>query len=180
MKNMGQSVNMQFLWKIEKKATGKKYDIGRIWRGWGASPMGSAQSVQEAQEGARLEEVGAGWLRLGHGASGPGGWPRALVNGSEASGLLLLDEEEAEAMVCTWRQGRRGDDRIQGGEARREAGAVGSGRGRRSPARRQIQAAMREFLGLSMAASLLQREMCEREETAEEERERARGGGSRR
>ena len=43
---------------------------------------------------------------------------------------LLLDEEEAEAVAWTWRQGRRGDDRIQGGEARWEAGAAGSGAGK--------------------------------------------------
>ena len=94
--------------------------------------------------------------RLQEGRAGPGGcWPRRDAVNERASGRAgehLLDAEDAETMAWTWWQGRRGDDRIQGGEARREAGAAGSGRGRRSPARRQIQAAARELLGLSMVA----------------------------
>ena len=64
----------------------------------GSSPMGSAQSVQEAQEGARLEEAGAGWLRLGlalaagHAGTSRRGRARSTLGTSKP--LLIVSEEQ--------------------------------------------------------------------------------------
>ena len=76
---------------------------------WGCSPMGSW--------------AGSGEGLAGHGEDGPGRWPTrwAAVNASGTSGLLLLAEEEAEAMA-----------RLDGGGGTREAGG-GARDGRRRP-----------------------------------------------
>ena len=75
---------------------------------WGCSPMGSW--------------AGSGEGLVGHGEDGPGRWPTrwAAVNASGTSGLLLLAEEEAEAMA-----------RLDGGGGTREAG--GGARDDRDP-----------------------------------------------